>query len=735
MPLSSKKIVEIVASFESEPFSADDIIRVLSELGKKKFQGKKRAAPAKSAKDIRLIHLTLSDLGKAGYLARSKKGYVREPSFVCEGKLSISKTGATVQLDTRDIVIKNEYLGGAQDKDTVRVRIVDCRKQTLFGEIVKVIQKNREIFFATVETKTKGLIIYRLLDIPGENYACIQRQAEDSTEQNVGDFATVKLTGGAILGKPQCALVERFAGDGGALDIDRIILRHSLPGEHKVYPDLISDMKDLPASEMAKRKDYRSLLTVTIDGEHAKDFDDAVSFRKDGSRSILYVHIADVSAFVAKGSTLDREASKRGTSYYLGDRVVPMLPEILSNGLCSLRPNEDRLTLSAELTYDKTGNLTASHFTRGLIRSAHRMTYNSAHDLIEHPDGSELSDMITGLYAFMMVLKKKRIAQGKVDLSMQDYELVYDNGEFKAIANAPKFKSHGLVEEAMLSANEAVSKILREQKVPALYRVHEPMSMESLSNLINFLATFGVKLDKKRELGQSLQHAIEEVEGKPFAHVVSFIILRSMMQAFYGENPLGHFGLGFRDYTHFTSPIRRYPDLIVHRCLKSLIDGTEPPYSNEELAGIGLESSRLERVAQKAERDLFKLKACRIMVSRVGETCEGIISGLSKFGIYVTLKDSPIEGMIPLRTVSDDFYVVLEDEFCAVGRRNGRKFTIGDTVTIRVKRADPILMQIDFEFADTTDTGREKHGKNEPDRKGGKDAKRGRRPLRGRGKK
>jgi ribonuclease R len=733
MPLSSKKIIQTVNTFRDGQFSADDIIRALEEQSRSRFGGKKRAAPARSVKDIRLIHLTLADLGKAGYLSHAKKGYVINQSFPREGKLTVSKSSSTVSADGIDIIVRNEDLGSARDSDTVTVIITDCRKAALFGEVDKVISKSREIFFATVETKTKGLIIYRLMDIPGENFAALQRQAEDDTEQNEGDFASVRLVGRMIQGRQECALVERFAAASGKHDVDRIILRHNLPGEHKTYPDLITDIQALPESEKAKRKDYRKLLTVTIDGEYAKDFDDAVSFRKDGSRNILYVHIADVSAFVAKGSTLDREAERRGTSYYLGNRVVPMLPETLSNNLCSLRPDEDRLTLSAELTYDKEGNLVNSYFTRGIIRSDKRMTYAMTHELIEHPEENAISDMINEIYAFMMVLKKKRLARGRVDLQMQDYELLFEDGEFRDIVTAKRYRSHYLVEEAMLSANEAVSKVLREKQIPALYRVHEPMSMESLANLMTFLATFGVKIDKRKELGNSLQSAVEEVEGKPFAHVVSFVILRSMMQAFYGENPMGHFGLGFRDYTHFTSPIRRYPDLIVHRCLKSLIDGTEAPYTNEELAAIGLESSRLERIAQKAERDLFKLKSCRIMAERVGDVTDGIISGLSKYGIYVTLKDSPMEGMIPLRTVNDDFYVVSEDSFRAAGRRNGRTFTIGDTVTIRVVRADIVTMQIDFELIDNS--GRTKNNETKSSHSRGKDTKHGRRPVRGRRKK
>jgi ribonuclease R len=375
-----------------------------------------------------------------------------------------------------------------------------------------------------------------------------------------------------------------------------------------------------------------------------------------------------------------------------------MLPEVLSNNYCSLRPDEDRLTLTAIMKYNEQGELIHSEFTRGLIRSARRLTYEHAHKIIENPDDSDLSRMLSGLYEFSVLLKKKRRSRGRIDLQINDFELRFEKDRFEDIVRAVRYKSHMLVEEAMLSANEAVSRALRLAHTPSLYRVHEPMSGDQLSSLKTFLRTLGVKFKEGRNLGCSLQEIVDSVDGKAYSHVVNFVILRSMMQASYIEKPMGHFGLGFTDYTHFTSPIRRYPDLIVHRCLKSLIDEAPPVYSNEELSAIGTESSRLERIAQKAERDLVKIKSCRMMEGHEGETFDGVISGVSKFGIYITLIDSPIEGMVPLRSITDDFYVVIEDEFRVLGRRYGKSYTLGDHVQVRLLRVDIIMLQIDFEF-------------------------------------
>jgi ribonuclease R len=286
-----------------------------------------------------------------------------------------------------------------------------------------------------------------------------------------------------------------------------------------------------------------------------------------------------------------------------------------------------------------------------------------------------------------------------VDLDLPDHELIYENQDMKDIVFAKRLRSHLIIEEFMLSANEVVSRALTENDIPALYRVHENISDEKMQSLSNFLRTLGITLKAKTNIGVALQRVIDQVKGKEYEQVVNFIILKSFMQAYYGAEPLGHFGLGFLDYTHFTSPIRRYPDLIVHRCLKSLLDKNKPPYDTSVLEEIGEKSSEMERVAQNAERDLFKLISCRFMEDKVGEVFDAVISGIGRAGFFVALLDKPVEGMVPLRFLTDDYYLIKEDEYTVIGRKLGRRFRMGDRVRVRLKEVFYESMRIDFEVA------------------------------------
>ena len=493
----------------------------------------------------------------------------------------------------------------------------------------------------------------------------------------------------------RCDFKETFPPDSEDYDIQRIIVKHGLPSKHGDYKEL-ADPRGIIKKDSAKRTDFRGLFTVTIDGEYSKDFDDAVSLDVSGGMHRLYVHIADVSSFVKPGSPLDQEAQKRGTSFYIGNRVIPMLPEVLSNELCSLNAGQDRLTLTAELIIDRHGDLRNTAFHRGIINVDKRLTYAQADDLISGKGSSSLKKEIIRMNDLAVLLKKMRMTRGRVDLNLPNEEIIYDGGNTADIRFETRMASHRLIEEFMLSANEAASRTLREAAIPTLYRVHENISEEKIGALIGFFKTLGIRFDRGISIGCALQEIVDSVAGKNYEQVVNFIILRSFMQAYYGTEPVGHFGLGFKDYTHFTSPIRRYPDLVVHRCIKSLIGKTHPPYTKRELVTLGEINSASERVAVKAERDLVRLKACRILQGKKGTVYDVVVTSVSKYGINVAMIDKPIEGMVPMRFMTDDYYMVNEDEYTVIGRRLGRRFRIGDRLKAELVSADIDTMRIDF---------------------------------------
>ncbi|MCL2155844.1 MAG: VacB/RNase II family 3'-5' exoribonuclease [Leptospirales bacterium] len=706
MSISTKKIISAIDQLHSG-FTIDDlnkkVIKISDESNeintKNKRSKRKKKASQTTSKDILKINEILKALVYSGFIEKNKKRLIKKTDFIFDGEIQVNRKGdSSIEYNQHSVIIKKCDTNSAQNNDNVKVKIYDCRRGCFYGRVVSINTRKKELNIGRVTSKTDNLIIFRLLDVQSEINTCALKKDKNPI---IGNFAEVLLTNNKISGMTECKAVNYFEEDDESFDFIRIRNRHSLPDDYrntKEFNDSYSITEDESNNESNNRKDYTKLFTITIDGDSAKDFDDAISIKENKKSTKLYVHIADVSAYVIQGSELDIEAFKRGTSYYLGDKVIPMLPEVLSNDLCSLKEGVPRYTLTAEMTFNSNGDITKFDAFRGIINVNKRLTYNIAEDILNKKESDKISKTLHAMMKLATLLKNKRIKNGRIDLNISDEEIIYDDKKVKDIRFSKRLKSQSLIEEFMLSANETVSKTLKDNSVPALYRVHEKISDDNLLALKKFLQVLNIKIVKSKDSGKAIQNILKSVSGKPYEHVVNLVILKSMMQAYYGPEPLGHFGLGFLDYTHFTSPIRRYPDLIVHRCLKNFIDKKNPAYRTEELILLGEKSSEMERIAQKAERDFVKIKSCRLMKNRIGEKFDVTISGMTKFGIFVTLIGTPIEGMIPLRNFTDDYYILKEDDFTVIGRKYNKRYRLGDKIKARLVVVDMENLRIDFEL-------------------------------------
>lgn len=457
------------------------------------------------------------------------------------------------------------------------------------------------------------------------------------------------------------------------------------------------------------RVDLRQRLTCTIDGESAKDFDDAVSIEKTTHGYNLFVSIADVSHYVPEGGAIDREAYSRGTSVYFPQRCIPMLPEALSNGICSLLPDCDRLTLTAELQIDENGAVIKKRLYESVIRSRFRLTYTIVKKLLKDEDPelrSKYSSVLPDLKLMeelALKLSKARIEAGSIDFDLPEPQIIIDmEGNIEDIVRSERNIAHRIIEEFMLSANRAVAEEFVRRGMPFIYRVHPEPAKDSIEDFIEFTKTIGVNF--RPSLGHmAFQRVLKDVEGMPSERLVNHVLLRSMQQAYYSAENIGHFGLAFRDYTHFTSPIRRYPDLIVHRLLRLLIQNRytvqERQRMEEALPLITGHTSTTERKAIDAEREVIDLKKAQFMKDKVGERFDGIISGVASFGVFVELKEYFVEGLVHTSTLLDDFYTFDEKTHSLVGENSKRTFRLGDNLSVTVTSVDVERRRIEFALA------------------------------------
>ena len=526
--------------------------------------------------------------------------------------------------------------------------------------------------------------------------------------------------------------------DDFGVDVEIMIRKHHLP--HRFPPEVIAEAQAIPAAisedEIARRRDFREFDIVTIDGETARDFDDAVWVdRLPNGHWALQVHIADVSHYVRPGSAIDFEAVLRGTSVYFPDRAVPMLPVELSTDLCSLRPQVDRLVMSALMEFDAAGELVKKEFCSGVIRSRERMTYTNVHALLEGEASAELRERYAPLQRrfelmkdLALILNRKRVRRGSIDFDLPEPLIEFDSfGEMTGVTRSPRNIAHRLIEELMLAANEAVASYLEDLGVPSIYRIHETPDPKRVAEFEQIAAHYGVslglggvpmkkihavqrtrdgrKLRKDMEVAdagfevssRAYQKLIAKIEGKPEERILSYLMLRSLKQARYSEDNTGHFALAAASYTHFTSPIRRYPDLVVHRILRAQIEAGRRAYPEAALHEIADDTSFTERRAAEAERELVEWKKAKFMIDRVGDEFDGMIISVQKFGFFVELAELFIEGLVPVETLQrGERFQFHEGQRRLIGERTRKQYGIGDRVRVRLDRVDAAEGRLNF---------------------------------------
>lgn len=667
------------------------------------------------------LKLILNDLLMEGRLQISKRGkYTKgeEGGGLIGTFISHPKGFGFVEIEGRseDLYIPESGVNGAFHQDQVQVELLKGqggRRQE--ARIVKILSHGLTRIVGTYQkSKSFGFVIPDLEKISTDIYI----PAEGSKGAVTGHKVVVELTNyGDDKHKPEGRVTEILGhvNDPG-VDILSIVKGYDLPVEfeEKILNQAERVGKPVSEADMAGRKDLRSLQMVTIDGEDAKDLDDAVSLTKEGEDYCLGVHIADVSNYVQENSALDREALKRGTSVYLVDRVIPMLPHTLSNGICSLNQGEDRLALSCLMKVNKKGEVISYEIAETVICVDRRMSYTAVKKILEEEDPEmvreyeELVPMFQDMQELAAILRKKRRQRGSIDFDFPESKIILDQkGNPLSIEPYERNVATDLIEDFMLLANETVAQHFYWQEIPFLYRTHETPDMEKIEKLATFIHNFGyhikIKTSDHEVHPKEIQKLLASIEGTEEEALIARLALRSMKQAKYSVECTGHFGLACDCYCHFTSPIRRYPDLQIHRIIKEQLRGRlmekRIEHYKEILPEVAKQTSKLERRADEAERETNKLKKAQYMKRHIGETVEGIISGITAWGIYVELPNT-VEGMIHVSRLTGDYYYYREETFEMVGRDTGRCFKLGERLRVFVDGVDMVSKSVDFLLAE-----------------------------------
>lgn len=643
---------------------------------------------------------------------------------VLTGKIATNRKGfgfINFEESDRRIVFEPGNLLTALSGDTVEYKIVKKNTDGEFGAVTKVLERGKENYVGIV-LEDKGQFFL----IPDDKRAYLDfiiapasvQKLEQSlkTDQKV---YTKLLPWTDSKQNPQVEVI-RILGQKGENDVEMeaIVLESGfetgfpadVEKEAEAYEKLPEkERAGITSEEIAKRRDMRDVLTFTIDPFDAKDFDDAISFRRiDGGLYEIGVHIADVSHYVREGTAIDTEALKRATSIYLVDRTIPMLPEVLSNNICSLMPDVDRLAFSAIFKMNEKAEVMERWFGRTIIHSAKRFTYETAQDSIIGKS-KELSEELVKLNDIAKILKEKKFAAGAIEFEQDEIKFKLDeNGKPLGVYRKTRFDAHKLVEEFMLLANREVAKHIHDEikksgtrDTGAIYRIHDLPDPERMTELAEFAKALGYTLhtDKGKVKAADIKSLLKQIEGTPHEALLATAMIRSMQKAVYSTKNIGHFGLAFDYYTHFTSPIRRYPDLLVHRILAKHLHGE--PFGDRDIVTFGKiaeHSTDREIDAAKAERASIKLKQVEYMSERIGQVFDGVISGVTEWGIYVEENETKSEGMVNIRNLGDDYWNFDKRTYSIVGERTGKRYTLGDSIKFKITSADIEKKMLDFEL-------------------------------------
>ncbi len=662
-----------------------------------------------SRKQLLKILDDLAFKGKIEFVDRGRYRYKKQ-EFIIEGKIETIKSGAGFVVSEameNDVFIPQRYLAGAYNGDQVRVRVTSqFSDQKPEGEVLEVLERHKSYFTGLIQLS--------------KNFAFV---IPDDFKFGQDIFIPLKKINGAKSGEkvgveivkwprkkdesPEGKVIEVIGKAGEKnTEIHAILAEFGLP---RGFPERLEKEAakiplDISPQEIKRRRDFRDTLTFTIDPFDAKDFDDAISFKAlENELYEIGVHIADVTHYVKPGSLIDKEAVERATSIYLVDRVIPMLPEVLSNVVCSLRPNEDKLVFSAVFTLDINGTIKKQWLGKSIIHSRRRYTYEEAQEIIQTQKGDYAKE-IGIVDKIAKAIRKKRMQHGAISFDREEVRFKLEGDRPSEVVFKRSLDAHKLIEEFMLLANKKVAEFIGMPKgenrpKPFVYRIHDTPSEERVNELSSFVKTFGYSFGGKapKEIARSMNKLLAQVKGKGEANMIETLAVRSMAKAVYTTENIGHYGLAFDYYTHFTSPIRRYPDVLVHRLLEQYLN-KEKGMKPDDLEHLCTHSSDRERLASEAERASIRYMQVLYLEERVGQIFDGVISGITEWGIYVEIKENKCEGMVRLRDLEGDHYVFDQKKYSAVGKRTKKTYRLGDEVKIKIKDIDLYKKQVDFQM-------------------------------------